>query len=310
MVGSPIEAHLTTLTNVRWLTAKELESAAASEPLNERELAGIFYAESWGLVHLLQLSPKWREQTPRFLAEISAGRDEPRAFQEAFGRTLEDAIRDLHGHLPQMRTARRESPARVHEDAPAVTKLDPLESTLERADLALHVMKLDLARKLFEAAARTHPDSPDAEAGLGTLAMAQNRREEALTHLRHAAELRAPGGETYFELAMLRRDEGAGATEVDQLLERAIVADPLYAEAHLVLGQRETDRADYARAIPHLETAAGILPRQSFIWYSLAYAQAKSGRIDAARDSARRALQTARSPDHEHMARVLLESLE
>jgi Flp pilus assembly protein TadD len=108
---------------------------------------------------------------------------------------------------------------------------------------------------------------------------------------------------------MLKRDEGASPQEVDQLLERAIAADPLYAEAHLVLGQRQTDQADYARAIPHLQTAANILPRQSDIWHALAYAQAKAGQKDAARDSARRALQTARSMEHEQMARVLLDSL-
>jgi Flp pilus assembly protein TadD len=109
---------------------------------------------------------------------------------------------------------------------------------------------------------------------------------------------------------MLRRDEGAPEKEVDQLLERAIGADPSYADAHLLLGQRETDRGDYARAIAHLNAAAGILPRSSNAWYALAYAQSKIGEKDGARDSARRALQTARSREDEGMARVLLESLE
>jgi Tfp pilus assembly protein PilF len=288
-----------------------MESAeTARTQLNERELAGIFYAESWALVHLLKLSPQWREKTPRFLDELAAGRSEAQAFREAFGRTLDDAIGELHGYLRQIRAARTESQPKVQQDAPPATKLDALSSSLERADLALHSKKLDLARKLFEAAARAHPDSPEAEAGLGTLAIAENRREDGLAHLHRALELRAPGGEAYFALAMLKRDEGELPSEVDQLLERAIAADPLYAEAHLVLGQRETDRADYARAIPHLETAAGILPRQSYIWYALAYAQAKAGQKDAARDSTLRALQTARSMDHEQMARALLESLE
>jgi tetratricopeptide (TPR) repeat protein len=140
--------------------------------------------------------------------------------------------------------------------------------------------------------------------------MAENRRPDALAHLRRATELRAPGGEIYFQLAMLRRDEGAPEKEVDQLLERAIGADPSYADAHLLLGQRETDRGDYARAIAHLNAAAGILPRSSNAWYALAYAQSKIGEKDGARDSARRALQTARSREDEGMARVLLESLE
>jgi tetratricopeptide (TPR) repeat protein len=313
VVGSPIEPHLFTLAKTPWLTAEQMEPAtAASSHLNERELAGVFYAESWALVHLLKLAPKWREQTPRFLEELAAGRDAQQAFHDAYGRTVtfDDAIRDLHGYLTHLRTARVEIPARVPDDAPSLAKLDTLGSTLQRADLALHVAKYDLARKLFEEAARVHPDSPQAEAGLGTLAMAQNRRAEALSHLRRGSELRAPGGEIYFELAMLRRDEGASSQEVDQLLERAIAADPSYAEAQLVLGQRQTDRGDYTPAIEHLEKAANILPGQSDIWHALAYAQVKAGLKDAARDSARRALRTARSMEHERMAQVLLESLE
>ena len=294
VIGSPIEEHLATLSRARWLTAQEMETAETSQALlNERALAGIFYAQSWAIVHLLKMSPQWRQQTPRFIDELAAGRTRSEAFREAFGRTLDDAIRDVHGYLPTIRAARTQSQARVQEPAPAPMRLDDITSTLARADLALHVMKLELARKLFERAARAKPDSPEAEAGLGTLAMAENRRDEGLAHLRRAAELRAPGGEASFELAMLKRDEDPSSPEVNQLLEQAIAADPMYAEAHLALGQRETDQANYAEAIPHLETAAGILPRQSYIWHALAYAQAKAGQKDAARDSARRALQTA-----------------
>jgi tetratricopeptide (TPR) repeat protein len=309
-IGSPIEEHVATLSRARWLTAQELESPAMARTLlNERQLAGIFYAQSWAIVHMLKLSPQWREKTPRFLEELAAGREQHQAFHEAFGKTLDEAIQDAHAYLPHIRAARTESKPKAPEKLPVFVKLDEPGSTLARADLALHVMKLELARKLFEGAARAHPGSPETEAGLGTLAMAENRRDEGLVRLRHAAELRAPGGEAYFELAMLKRDEGASRQEVDQLLEQAIAADPLYAEAHLILGQRQTDRADYAQAIPHLQTAANVLPRQSDIWHALAYAQAKAGQTDAARDSAHRALQTARSIEHEQMAQVLLDSL-
>lgn len=311
IIGLPIEAHLATLAKMRRLTAQELDSVAtAARFLNERELAGIFYAQSWGLVHMLKLAPGWRENMPAYLQKLAAGEDASRAFRAAFGRTLDEAIKELPGYLQHIRAARLEVQPKLAEDAPAISTMDELGSTLTLADLALHAGKFDLARKLFEGAARSHPDSPEAEAGLGTLAMAQNRRSDALAHLRRATELRAPGGEIYFELAMFRRDEDAPSSEVDQLLERAIAADPSYAEAHLLLGQREADRGDYAQAIPHLQLAASILPRQSDIWHALAFAQSKAGQKDAARDSARRALETARNMEHERMARALLESLE
>jgi len=307
VVGSANDTHLTNLRNRRWLTARELENPTL---LDERERAGIFYAESWALTHMLKLGLKWKGQTPQFLEELLAGQDASQAFHDAYGRTLDQAIEELHGHVSNIRSERVETRPRLPQDTPSVMTLDSLSASLQLADLALHVEKLDLARKLFEEAARSHPDMPEAEAGLGTLAMAENRRADALTHLRRATELHAPGGEIYFELAMLRRDEGAAEKEVDQLLERAIVAGPSYGDAHLLLGQRETDRGEYAQAIGHLEAAAGILARESNVWYALAYAETKAGEKDRARDSAKRALQTARNRQDEGMARVLLESLE
>jgi tetratricopeptide (TPR) repeat protein len=311
VVGLAIEAHVAKLQSRSWLTARELENIGTNPALlNEREHAGIFYAQSWGLVHMLKLGTKWREQTPRFLDALLAGRDPLQAFHEVYGRTLDQAIEELHNYVPRLRSERMETGLRLPQDTPTAIRLEALESTLQLADLALHEEKLALARRLFEEAAMNHPSTPEAEAGLGTLAMAENRRPEALVHLRRATELRAPGGEIYFQLAMLRRDDGAPAEEIDQLLERAISADPSYADAHLLLGQRETDRGDYVSAIGHLKAAAGIVPRSSNAWYGLAYAQSKIGEKDGARDSARRALQTARTREDEDMARVLLESLE
>jgi len=311
LVGLAIEAHVAKLANRSWLTAKELEHAGENTALlNERDRAGIFYAQSWALVHMLKLGGKWREQTPKFLDTLLAGRDPSQAFREVYGRTLDQAIEDLHSYLPRLRAEQVPTGPRLTQDVPSVMKLGEVESTLELADLALHEDKLDLARKLFEETDRKHPDSPEAEAGLGALAMAEGRRPEALAHLQKATKLRAPGGEIYFQLAMLRRDDGAPEEEVDQLLQRAIAADPSYADAHLLLGQRETDRGEYARAIEHLKAAVAILPRSSNAWYALAYAQSKTGEKEEARDSARRALQTARKREDEGMARVLLESLE
>jgi tetratricopeptide (TPR) repeat protein len=310
LIGLPVETHLAILARGRELTSQELERAVSSTYLNERELAGIFYAQSWALVHMLKLGQGWREKTPAFFAMLASGDEPSAAFRAAFGRTLQDAIQELPGYLMHLRAARVEASAKVREEALPVQRLDTISATLVRADLALHTEKFDLARRLFEDAARSHVDSPEAEAGLGTLAMAQDRRAEAQQHLQRAIELHATGGEMFFELAMLKREEDSTRGEVDPLLERAIAADPSYAEAHLLLGQIQTDRGDYSHAIPHLEAAAAILPRQSDIWHALAYAQMKAGMKDAARESAARAVATARSVDTDRMARALLESLE
>jgi tetratricopeptide (TPR) repeat protein len=309
LVGTPIESHVRALRTRKLLSANELELAGRVDAtFDERSLAGVFYAESWALAHMLNLSPKWRNNMPSFVDQLLSGKESHQAFQSAFGKTLDDAIGELAGYVDRMRAVTLDSAAPLQEDPPVFESMAEPAPTLVRADLALHTQKFSLARSLFERAARENPDNPEAEAGLGTLAMAENHPDEARGHLEKALTLRAPGGELYFELAMLERESGMPAEGVDSLLQKAIEASPNYAEAHLLLGIRWTDNRDYARAIEHLEQAVRILPRQSYAWHALAYAQLKAGRTEEARISALRALETAETPEHARMAQALLES--
>jgi tetratricopeptide (TPR) repeat protein len=310
LVGSVIEEHLRTLRSAKLLRAAELESAGISgQYFDERSFAGVFYAESWALVHMLNLSPPWRNNMQTFVEQLISGKEPDQAFQSAFGKTLDDAISELAGYTSRMRPVALGSSEAIDTSGPVYERMEEPAPTLARADLALHTGQLPLARTLFERAARDNPNAAEAEAGLGTLAMAEKHPEEARAHLEKALSLHAPGGELYFELAMLERESGAGADPVDQLLEKAIAVNPNYGEAHLLLGIRFTDAGDLPRAIPHLEQAVRFLPRQSYAWHALAYAQLKAGLKEESRKSARTALETAETPEHERMAQALLDAL-
>ena len=179
-VGGIIENHVRVLREKRLLSASELESAGlAGGVYSERSLAGTFYAESWALAHLLNLAPQWREGMPAFVEQMLSGKDSGEAFRSAFGKTLDDAIRELPGYTGRMRGVTLDSPGPLTEDPPVLDRMSEPAPSLVRADLALHTKKFELARTLFERAARDHPDSSEAEAGLGTLAMARNRPAEA-----------------------------------------------------------------------------------------------------------------------------------
>src|SRR5262249_47575279 len=144
-----------------------------------------------------------------------------------------------------------------------------------------------LARTLFGQAARNRPDSPAAAAGLGALALAEGRKEDARRSLERAIALGSRDAGTYFELASLERETGAPRKRVDELLRRTIALNRNFAEAHFLLGVRATDDGEYAAAIEHLREAVRILPRQSYFWHALGYAQAKLGRREEAVESAR-----------------------
>ena len=45
----------------------------------------MFYAESWALVHMLNLAPDYREHLPQYVMLLANGTDAPEAFRMAFG---------------------------------------------------------------------------------------------------------------------------------------------------------------------------------------------------------------------------------
>ena len=87
-----------------------------------------------------------------------------------------------------------------------VTRLAPVDATLMLAGLALHTNHPELASSLFSRAAKENPQSPAAVAGLGMLALAENRNQDAQREFERAVGLGSRDANTYFQLAMLKDD--------------------------------------------------------------------------------------------------------
>jgi tetratricopeptide (TPR) repeat protein len=255
------------------------------------------------------LSPEYREHLPRFLDLLAAGRDMGDAFQGAFGRTFERALADLPAYLRKIRSVQIGTPPPPPVLLAKAEPVPAVEALLLRADVALRRGLAEPARALFEQAAREYPESASAEAGLGMLAMTQNRPGDARRHLERAIQQDPKDSTILFEYALLERDAGAGNDRVRELLETVVSLNPNFGEAQLLLGVRATDDRRYEAAIGYLRNAARLLPRQSDVWHALAYAQQKAGLIPDAVDSAQRAVRTASSDEQEHMAEALRDAL-
>ncbi len=290
-VGQTIERRLHELAREPWLSAEDLA-------LGNRADGGIFYAESWALVHmLLSLSPEFRKGMPEFVKQINDGALQEDAFPKAFGMTMAQALAALHAYLRSAKELVMPSPPAEPAEKYQASRLSPADAALALADLALKTNHLDLARSLFEKAASDNPKSPAAIAGLGDLALAENRKDLAKVQFERAAALGSRDARTYFELAALNHD--------DTLLEKALTIDPDFAEAHFLRGVRLTDDGSFASAIGHLEKAVALEPRRFTYWNALGYAQAKSGDRRSAAESARRASVLAHTPEEEQMAAAL-----
>jgi len=313
-IGKEIESHMNLLLSRPWLTPQQLAaegpSAGGSGREQDQEQAeNMFYAESWAFVHMLNLSPKYRDKLPRFVQLLAGGRNGSDAISGTYGFDLTRALADLPVYLRSIRSVKLDIPPPPAFVAAKSELLSDVDGLLLRGDVALRRGLAEKARGLFEQAAKEHPDSATAQAGLGMLAMTQNRPGEARRYLEKALQLDDKDSTILFEYALLERDAGAGTDRVRELLEKVVALNPNFGEAQLLLGVRATDDRRYDAAIAYLHDAARLLPRQSYVWHALAYALQKLDRYPEALDAAQRAVRTASTDEQEHAAEALRDAL-
>ena len=293
-IGKEIEPHMNLLLARPWLTAAQLaaERPAAATDQEQTEAENVFYAESWAMVHMLNLSPKYRDHLPQFIQFLSESRDSAEAFRMAFGHDFEHAVAELPSYLKNIRSVQIDIPPPKPFVAARAEPLSEVEALLLRGDVALRRGLGEEARNLFEQAAKEHPESATAQAELGMLAMTQNRPGDARRYLEQALKLDDKDATILFEYALLQRDAGAGDDKVRELLEKVVALNSNFGEAQLLLGVRATDDRRYDAAVAYLHDAARLLPRQSYVWHALAYAEQKLGNYPEALDASQRAVRT------------------
>jgi tetratricopeptide (TPR) repeat protein len=311
-IGKELEGHMNLLLSRPWLSAKQLAAErpeAIPKQEDQEQAENMFYAESWALMHMLNLSPNYRDHLPQFITLLAQGKDGSEAFHTAFGRDFEKALAELPAYLKKIRSVQLDIPPPAKYSAAPPEPLSEVDAVLLRGDVALRRGLAQKALGLFEQAAKEHPDSATAQAGLGMLAMTQNRPGDARRYLEKAIQLDDRDATILFEYALLERDAGAGTERVRELLEKVVALNPNFGEAQLLLGVRATDDRSYDRAIAYLHDAARLLPRQSYVWNALAYAQQKIGNYPEALDAAQRAVRTASNDEQEHAAETLRDAL-
>ena len=307
-IGSPIGRYVKELASSRWLTAAELSAVDRNSPYyNEPDRVGIFYAQSWALVHMLHRISPYRKALPVFIERLRQGVPSGEAFSATFGRPMDRAIEELRryvagGKFPVEEVA---SPA-VQPAAARVTPVPPADAQLVTADLLLRVGHDAEARKVFERLAREIPQSVEAETGLATLALHEHRDADARSYLERAIKTGHAAAAVYFEYAMLLRDTGAARSSSDEYLLKTIAVNPDFAEAQFLIGLGLSDDGRNAEAIEHLRRAAAILPRRADCWHALAIAWFRLGRNDDSHRAAQNALRCAANPAEQDMAEAAL----
>lgn len=181
--------------------------------------------------------------------------------------------------------------AQAGDEARATELLSGLEAHYAKARLIEGLLEYRranyiVAKQRFEAAVAADPNLAPALAGLGRVALLDNRDEEAMAYFRRALAIAPNDAEATYQLGVLEGRNGREA-EARKLLERALSLRANYADPHYQLAQLDFKAQRYAGALKHLEIAAKILPEQDSIRLLLARTyQALGRKADADREFA------------------------
>jgi thioredoxin-like negative regulator of GroEL len=289
-IGRPSANH------IRWLRENSLIPLAQlfamdrnSKDYNEGYRRGVFYAESWALIHYLTLGNEARSaQTNRFFHEMTQGVPAPEAFRRAFNTDeaiLEKELRD-YAHRSLFNYKR----VPVKPESKIEARVAPLSwpETLTRlGDLLMlgDASQLPEADRHYRQALAAQPGFGPALGGLCRIESAQNR--PALDCFTKAAQA-APDNFTIqyeYARALLTQPQvdSSTALQARNALARAVELQPNHGQAWVRLAYALTwkemlDPGD----LPAFETAHRLAPNDPSGTLNLILAYARLGQRDRA----------------------------
>jgi tetratricopeptide (TPR) repeat protein len=198
-LGAPLNHYIRLLREQEMLPLSTLFSIGTNSPhYNEQEKSGVFYGESWALVHYLMLgggstTSGRQEQFKRFLAQVSRGEPAAKALENSFGTSLanvEDGLKAYvrRGEFSAMRIATADPEAYASYTAMQRSSLTEGEANFYLGDLLFHINREADAERYFKQAVTLEPTLLQAHAALGQIYTYQKRYADAKKHLQRATE--------------------------------------------------------------------------------------------------------------------------
>ena len=196
MLGAPLYHYIGLLRQQEMLPLSTLFSIDTTSPhYNEQDKSGIFYGQSWALVHYLMLGGGSNRQEPfrRFLNQVGRGDAPGRALEDSFGMSLDVVERGLEeyvrrGEFSALRIASADPEAYAAYTAMQRMSLTDAEAVYYLADLLFHINREADAERGFKQAIAFDPKLHQAHAKLGLIYVYQKKYAEAKKHLERAIE--------------------------------------------------------------------------------------------------------------------------
>jgi tetratricopeptide (TPR) repeat protein len=290
--GRSIDKHVAALGQGPLLPLKTLLTAERHSAYeNEQSRQGIFYAESWALVHYLILggNQNRRPQFVKFIQLRSEGASLEDSFTEAFQTdyfTLQDELLDYlrkRDSLPYMRIVASETAQA--DKAMTVAQLAEADSEFYRGDLLLHTGRLADAEVHLKNAAAKNPKLVEPVMSLGTLRLREKKYDEALALLKKAVEADPSNAIGHYSYAAALNEGGASQIETIRThAGKAVELAPRFVEGYVLLARADLAAGEHLdESETSLRRALAIAPGRNDLRLLLAQIYLRSNRTaDAA----------------------------
>jgi Tfp pilus assembly protein PilF len=326
LIGKPIGRHVLLLRENKFLPLSQLFSIAHnSSEYNERDKKGIFYAQSWALVHYLILGNQGKRQPQfaSFIQLLSTGASIEDCFRKAFETdfaTLEKELRAYIGRSSYPVTYYTFTEKLTFDSEMQASSVSEAEWQAYLGDLLLHQGRGD-CEKYLKRALELDSSLPLANAAMGQMHFRAGRFDEAREYLQKAVASPAANNPEsfllhYYYAFVLTHRNGIGGTimgippetlkTIRRELQQAIALNPEFAEsynllvfANLVTGEQ------LAESVPLIRKAITLAPARQDLVFMLAqllYRQEKH-------DEAEKILKTLTSAEADTQVRSQAQTL-
>jgi len=275
-LGDPISRHVFYLRNNTILPLKTLLTVDHKSPYyNESSKAGVFYAESWALVHYLILGNNQKRQTQliKFIDLIQNDLPTEEAFRRAFEtdyKTIEEELRPYlnRSMYPVVNVSFKKQ--LVADRDIEVSPLSEAEVEYYLGDLLLNTSRLEEADAHFQKSISLDSTFAPGRVSLGVLRLRQGKLSEAKEMLEAATRLDPKNYLAHYFYA----EALSAAKQSDEAIEHykeSIVLKPGAGFVYLNLGYAYLRRGQETEAIDVLGKGIGVDPRNPFFYRTLCY---------------------------------------
>ena len=313
LLGSVPPGRGVSLSREKWLPLPSLFAVGHDSPeYNEKTRAGIFYAESWLLTHMLVLGNGYRNQFSAFAAQLSSSGSTEDAFFRVYGKTVPQVQADLDAYyhsnsLTGVLFKTQFEKITVGELQPATD----LEIGLTLAKLVGLTGHPEDATRRLDALASAHPDDYQVEESLAYLEWRKGNLNAARQHFQRASEHGATSWKTYWDYARLLGAEPGKTEETVVALRQALHFNPGLTDAQLMLGSELYQTKSYAQALVAFRQVKQVDAKQaSRMFLMMAFSALQLKMNEDAKRYAVQAMQYAQQPSETDSAQRLIQYLD